>query len=417
MQDKKNVAEVVKEGLCCSCGVCAASCHKKAIKLQYGKRNNLPIVNTDKCVHCSLCYDVCPGKGLPIFKVSSKLFEREVNIIHNKYCGYYLNSYVGYSTDENIRFHSASGGLVTSLSCYLLRNNIIEGAVVVGYKQGNPFEPKPFIAKTEEEIKQSRSSKYIVVSYDEVLDEITTFNKPIVVVGLPCHIQGVRNLADKNKKIRDCIKGYFAIYCSLTKTKNSIDYYLYRYGINKKKVGRFSFRDDGCLGYMKYEKPNGEVIKRIPYLKYWHGTHSFFVNERCSVCTDHFGELADISFGDINIEPYNKDKTGISSVVSRSSYWREILLKAETDGHLKLDEISIEEVISSQQYSKKYKKGAGIQSAMTLRRLLGKKNPEYDIEFEGIVSCKSILIEVTKLIQRFVGKHRSGWFMIKATDR
>ena len=413
----KNILDIVKDDLCCSCGACVACCNKKAIYLKHDKNINIPILQMDKCVQCGLCYDVCPGKGISIFKSSSQLFASEIYVKYNKYCGYYLDSYVGYSEDKDIRYHSASGGVVTSFLCYLLRNKIVEGAVVVGYKKDNPFDPKPFIAKTEEEIKSSKSSKYIVVSYDEVLQDIITYDKPVVVVGLPCHIQGIRQFAEKNKKLRNNIKGYFAIYCSLTKTKSSIDYYLYRYGINRKDVDYFSFRDDGCLGYMKYMKSNGEVIKRIPYLKYWHGTHSFFVNERCALCTDHFGELADISFGDINIEPYNNDKIGISSMVFRSSYWKKIMIEARNDKNLHIDKVSINDIIKSQQYSKQYKKGTGIQSAMALRSILGKKNPKYDIEFEGKVTFKSMLMEIIKLIQRFIGKHRIGWFIIKTIDR
>lgn len=167
--------------------------------------------------------------------------------------------------------------MVTQFLLYLLDRKIIDGAVVVGYKKDDPLCPYPFIATTKEEIMQSRGSKYVVVSYDEIMSQLKKVDKRLVLVGLPCQIQGFRKLAQKSKKISRCIIGYFAIYCSLNKTKHSIDYYLYRYNVNRKEVSYFSFRDDGCLGYMKIADKKGVVIKKVPYIKYWHGTHSFLL--------------------------------------------------------------------------------------------------------------------------------------------
>lgn len=415
-KELKSVATVVNDGLCTSCGICGGCCNKNAISFKYGRERNIPQVDASKCVNCGLCYDVCPGKGIELNTISKNIFGNELGIQTDPYAGHYLSVYVGHSTDGNIRYHSATGGMVTQFLIYLLRQKIIDGAVVVRYK--NVFEPDPFIATTEEEIWESRSSKYVVVSMDRVADKIARSGKRrLVVVGLPCHIQGWRQLAKKNKRVRESIVGYFAIYCSLNKTKHSLDYYPIRYKVDKNKVGSFSFRDDGCMGFMKFSDKQGNVLKKIPYLSYWFGTHSFFANPRCSLCIDQLGELADISFGDIHIEPYSQDKIGTNSIITRSTYWDKVLNNCMQDGFVELNEIPIRILVESQGYVKQFKKGAGVKANFILRRLLGKSTPIYDYSYSGPVGIKCLIIELCKSVMREIGTHKSLWPAIKMLDR
>ena len=415
--NKDNVNIVVKEGLCCSCGVCKASCSKGAIAFKYGKEKNTPIIDTKACVGCGLCYDVCPGKGINLQHRSDLLFSAQTDVKFNNYCGYYVNSYVAHSNNEEIRYHSSSGGVVTQFLLYLLNNKQIDGALVVRYRTDNPLEPEPFIATTEKEILSSRGSKYLVLSYDKVLDDLERFEGRIVVVGLPCQIQGIRMLAEKKKKLRDKIFGYLAIYCSLTKTKHSMDYYLWRYGLKREDIGRFSFRDDGCLGYMKVEDKSGLLIKKVKYEKYWHGTHSFFINSRCALCIDHFGELADVSFGDIHIKPYSEDKIGINSVITRNQFWDDLLMGCVECGAIFMEKVPVEDIIKSQPYSKIRKKGAGVKCLMQIRKKIGKVNPVYDYSNTGAVSVKTYIIEIANSFMRKAGSHRVFWPIIRLFDK
>ena len=382
----ESVDKVVKTGLCTSCGICAGSCHLGCISFVKGKERNIPAIDIKNCVSCGLCYDICPGKGIELKKFSEVLFANEPSIKWDSYAGYYHHTYVGHSNDADVRMHCATGGMVTQFLTWLLEKKEIDGAVVVRFTKDNLFEAEALIATTKEEIWQSRSSKYIVLSQDNIAQEIANNDyRNLVIVGLPCQIQGWRQLAAKNKRVREAVKGYFAIYCSVNKTKLSMDYYLQHYQIDRKEIGRFAFRDDGCLGYMKFENKQGEVIKRIPYKSFWFGTHSFFTNPRCLMCIDQLGELADISFGDIHIKPYSDDKIGTNSIITRSAYWDGLLVRCKADGVISLDEISMVELVRSQVYAKTYKKGAGAKAYMNLRKLMGKSVPTYDYEYTGTI--------------------------------
>lgn len=413
-----NVSWVVDNGLCTSCGVCMGACTHNAISFDYGRERNTPNVNVSMCTNCGMCYSVCPGKGLALEGIGRQLFGEEKDIRKELCTGHYLKAYVGHSTNYDIRYHAATGGMVSQFLIYLLKKNIIDGAVVVRYKENEPFEPEPFIATTEEEILLSRSSKYVVLSFDKVADEISHSDKirRIVVVGLPCHIQGWRLLASKNRRVRESIVGYFAIYCSINKTKLSLEYYPWRYKIDKEKVGRFAFRDDGCMGFMKFTNIQGEEMKKIPYLSFWYGTHSFFANPRCSLCIDQLGELADVSFGDIHIEPYSKDTIGTNSIITRSNYWDNILRCCKDEGFVTLDEISIGTLVKSQGYTKSFKKGDGVRTNIAIRHITNRKSPIYDTVSEGNLKANVILAELVKALQRGIGRHRSMWWLIRLLD-
>ena len=415
---KRTVSYVVKNKLCCSCGVCNGACGRNAISFTYGAEINTPVIDSAKCVECGVCYDVCPGKGLDLNTFAKKLFGDDKAIKQDSLAGYCKASYVGHSNDNEIRFHSASGGVVTQFLIWLLKNKLINGAVVVRYRKDNPLEPEPFIATTEQDILDSRGSKYLVLSYDLVVAHIKDFEGRLAVVGLPCQIQGLRLLAQKRKDISDKIFGYFAIYCSLTKTKHSMDYYMMRYQLNKDDIGRFSFRDDGCLGFMKVEDRIGNVIKKVKYEKYWHGTHSFFSNSRCSLCIDHFGELADVSFGDIHVEPYMQDTVGVSSVVTRNVKWDILLRKCAGDGNIVLEQIPLSEVIRSQPFARIFKKGKGVNAIFQLRRMTNKPTPNYGGSMPKVKpGIKDYLHEIVKASMRWAGHYRFLWTIVKLADK
>ena len=416
--ERETVEKVVSSGLCTSCGVCAGSCQKNCISFAYGMERNTPVIDKANCVSCGLCYDVCPGKGIELNRFANDEFADEPSIKRDTFTGYYRHAYVGHSNDKEVRMHCATGGMVTQFLTWLLEKGLIDGAVVVRFKKENPFEPEPFIATTKEELWASRSSKYVVLSHDSVAKEIANGNyRNLVVVGLPCQIQGWRQLAQKNRRVRDAIKGYFSIYCSINKTKLTIPYYLQHYKIDARNIGRFAFRDDGCMGFMKFEDKQGKTLKTIPYKDYWFGTHSFFTNPRCLMCIDQLGELADISFGDIHIKPYSDDTIGTNSIIARSSYWDNLICECKEEKVITLDEIPVETLVRSQVYVKLFKKGGGGKAYLNIKKFLGKAVPSYDFAYIGRVSIKNYILAICQMLMYEIGKRKSLWWVVRLLNK
>lgn len=413
---KENVARVVHDGLCLGCGVCQDVCPKNCIIITHGRELNYPTVDNSLCIECSLCLNVCSGKGIDMKKYTSIIYENE-NLKHDKYLGYYDQCFSGYSKDDDIRYHSASGGCLSSFLIYLLEKKIIDGAVVVGWDNNNPMSPRTYIARNKDEIIAARSSKYCVVSYEGIVNEIKLNEGRYVIVGLPCHIQSFRKLCSISKIVKERVIGFFAIYCSSNRTRLSQKYLMYRYNVKKNNIYSFAYRDNGCLGSMIFKDKNNEIVKSVPYPEYWIGMRGFFNVPRCSLCIDHYGELSDVSFGDLHVGEFINDKIGISSIISRSAHWTDLLLKSCNDGSLKLDYLSSEILKESQQYAIRQKKGPGVASAFKLRSIFHKKNPDYNTQLVCKYTKSGLIKEMLKNIMQTIGRNKYLWFIIKMLDR
>lgn len=411
---KKNVASVVKNGLCLGCGICQDACNKGCIRIVHGKDLNIPNVDEKSCVECGICLKVCSGKGFEIGRVSSELFEGD---FFDDKIGYYHRCYTGHSMRLEWRYHTPSGGGLTTFLIYLLRHKVIDGAAVVGFQKDQPMQPYPVIARTPKELYCCRGSKYCVVSVEGICKEIAEKGGKYVVVGLPCHIQSYRNFAAINKRFKDSVIGYFAIYCSSNKTMRSQKYLMDKYKVDANKVKYFSYREEGCLGMMNFRNEYLTPLKRVPYVEYWMGMRGFFNVPRCSLCIDHYGELADVSFGDMNVGEYAKDHVGVNSIISRSAYWSSMLGDAAKNGWLNLKQVSAADINSSQVYAMRQKKGAGVAAAFRLRKMMGKRCPEYDVNFFVEASMKDVAKDAAKGVMRWMGRHEFCWPIIKRLHR
>jgi len=414
IKKNKNTKYIVKNHLCTGCGICENICPSGAISMRQLQGVYVSKIDNTKCVMCGLCYDTCGGVSVNLQKSAESIFSSD-QIKDDHYIGKYLSCYSGYSNDYDIRFHSAAGGMVSQFLLFLLEKKIISGAVVVRFNNNNITSPEVFIAKSREDILSAKSSKYCPVSFHGVIDEVLKTDGKFVIVGLPCHIHSLRKFETIKKELKNKVIGYFALYCSSNKTMKSQKYIFKKYGIDKDNLQYFAYRDDGCLGYLKAVSKDNQILK-VPYLEYWHSMRGFFAPSRCTLCIDHFGELADISFGDIHIGKYAEDKIGVNSLITRSELWDNLLQQAQKDGYVMLDSISKDIVNKSQIYAKIYKKGPGVKTALTIRKLLGKKIPEYDCSINTRINIKYLIRYLVHNIQRFIGRHEVLWFLIDYLD-
>lgn len=413
---KQNVSTTVNDGLCMGCGICQDVCPKDCITIVHGKVNN-PVVNEGDCIDCGRCVKACSGTGIEIGRRSKELYQDE-GIKSDQYLGRYLRCYSGYSTDYNIRYHCASGGCVSQFIIWLIEKGYIDGAVVTRYKEGEPMTPEPFIARTKEDVLSGKSSKYCVVSYEGIVTEIKNTPGRYVVVGLPCHIHAFRKCMNIDTVLRERVIGLFPIFCSSNKNMDSQKYILWRYHINPSILGEFAYRDEGCLGKMFFWDKNRNLIgSPIEFLDFYRGIRAFFNVPRCNVCTDFFGELGDVCFGDLNVDDENDDPIGISSIIVRSNYWESKLKQCRTEGYLELSEIDEKRMIEAQTYCSSYKKGEGFYATWKLRKMFGFKNPQYDNLISLRPGVKAYIKAIEKVGMYYVGKHRWMWPIIKKLDK
>jgi len=365
-----------------------------------------PRLDKGKCNECGLCLEVCPGHAVDFRQLNLDIFGKEAEDI---WLGNYLNCYIGHATDYEIRYNSASGGLVTALLIFALEEGVIDGALVTKMSDENPLRPWTFIARTREEIIAASKSKYCPVPANTILKEIVRADGRLAVVGLPCHIQGMRKAEVANEGLRHKIVLHFGLFCGHTPSLLATEYLLYKLKARKEEIKRLDYRGEGWPGKVKASLGDRQV--ESPYLSQWSsGFGSFFTPQRCTLCVDVTSELADISFGDAWLPELKDDKVGTSIVVSRSEKTEIFLQKAIAAKEVELHHISRDEVVRSQLghlTSRKTRKGNGFHW-----RLLGyKAAPVYKLSLPPS-TFRSYPMCILTTIRRRLGAKKTLWKLI-----
>lgn len=339
-------------------------------------RASLYISKTNEnCNDCGTCLNVCPGHSVEFRKqgmISDSIRETHSDAL----IGRYLNCYAGHATDYKVRYNSSSGGLVTALLVFSLKKGLIDGALVTRMHEGT-LRPQPFIAITEEEIISSSKSKYFPVPMNSALKGVLDGRHKLAVVGLPCHIHGIRKAETFDRKWKEKIVLHLGIFCHHTPSFIATETLLRLMGIERGESLKLEYRGQGWPGRFTV-KLKSNIEKSISYPEAWKILGSpFFYPQRCILCKDLTNELTDISFGDAWLPRFmHTDNIGKSIIISRSKRGSELLKEAALSGRIKLEEISRDEVVKSQDLLRS--KVMGLSSRIFLSKMLHEKFPNYD---------------------------------------
>jgi len=376
----KSIAQIAACGLCTGCGTCTSICPNKAIVLKIDKSKGIFIseVNEGLCNNCGLCYQVCPGHFVDYEDLTYKIFEKTH---YDIFLGNYLNCYTGHSKNFDIRYNSASGGLITQLLIFALEEGFITGALVSRMKRGNPLKSEPFIARTKDEIIESAKSKYCPIPVNIALDDIlrSDDNDRFAVVGLPCHIQGMRKMEQKCDKLKEKIILHIGIFCGHSPNFMATKFTLKHERINENNIKRIDYRGEGWPGKMVIEMAD-QSKKILNYHEYWdNGFGLYFLPNRCTLCPDGVCELSDISFGDAWLPEFRKNEhIGESIVISRSKTGEDILNKCCLNKKIELNTIDSKIVVESQKTMLYFKK-KGFKARVFIMSLFGRNVPNYTL--------------------------------------
>ena len=337
------------------------------------RRKGRYVARLDKgrCNRCGLCHEVCPGHGVDFEGLSAALFG---DIPEDVAVGRYLGCYVGHATDRIVRYNSASGGIVSALLVFALQEGLIDGALVTRMCRDDPLTPEPFIARTREEILSAAGSKYCPVATNTVLAEIVDSEDRIAVVGLPCHIQGLRKAEQYVPKLARQIRYRISLACSLNFSFLGTVRFLENLGIAPESVEAFQYRGRGWPGSVLTRLKDG-TKRTVPYPECYRQLGPYSLR-RCTLCSDMLGELSDLTCGDAWIPQIMRtDKAGSSFAISRTPAAEELLESAASTGAVELSELELEDLLASQGHAlfKKRK----LKARMRLFKLAGQSVPVY----------------------------------------
>jgi len=367
------VEELFVAGLCTQCGTCAGICPAAAISLSWECRIGYRLrVDQQACIDCGSCLAVCPAEGFD-YTEGAGWRARNGDAPAPDFLGPWRRLWFGWAADEQVRYSGASGGVATAILQGSLASGDIDAAVVCRVDPANSLAVEPVLARTPDEVAVCRGSKYNVAAVNLLLRRLLDEPGHYAVVGLPCHLQGLRKAQDRYVALRDRVAFTLGIFCGWTATPRATEVTARRVGLDADELTSVRYRGPGWPGGMRLETRAG-VVRELPYPAYFDRLMYAYTPPRCRLCPDALAELADISVGDAWLERF-KGSAGVSDVIARTPEGEDVLGRL-VPRHLTLTEATPEEILRSQVDTYAMKRPV-FRGRLWLRGLSGRRTPTY----------------------------------------
>ncbi len=341
----KTIKQVVEHKQCIGCGLCAL---ENGISMEISEG----VIRPDAISNTAILEASCPSKGYDLKKIGQDLFG---DAYFRPEIGFYQSIRMAHSSREDFLKNASSGGMMTEIASSLLAKGIVQGVITTRFViKDNKVRTETCVATSTQDLINGQGSKYCPTSTLSVL-KLLDPQKKYLLIGTPCQIAGFRLYSQQIDQLKEQIPFTIANFCGGYRDYKELDYFVTSVA-HIDKVKFFRHRGGGQPGSMRIEGADGEVFQ-FPYPAYAKLSH-FVKNERCTLCMDATGELADFACGDAWLE--EKDKTAPWSIViarsKKAEEFLEVLIsesKIVSSGFL-----TEEQVIKSQRLnitSKKYR--------------------------------------------------------------
>jgi coenzyme F420 hydrogenase subunit beta len=233
------------------------------------------------------------------------------------------------------------------------------------------------------------------------------------VAGLPCHIHGLRMAQARIPRLRERVAICISLFCGLNMRPIGTRVALGRRGLPADEVTDLRYRGDGWPGALQVRFRDGRAFReyREHLYSYFDSSFSAYEMPRCDLCSDAFGELADVSCGDAWLPEYTAtDDRGTSVVIVRDTRGQDLL--ASLDQALDLAPLDAERAIASQENAITWKKER-LRAKATLARLAGRQTPKYEQDLPA-PGPEDYAAAAGQIVTRFLQRR---WHHIRGFDR
>ncbi len=253
-------------------------------------------------------------------------------VTHEQLLGTYKDRYVAMAADGVMRTAGASGGTAAALQIYALEKGLIDGVLGVGYREDKPWVPVAVFSRTREEILATQGSKYTHCSVNDALRDLAKQKLRVAVVGLPCHIQGVRKVQAylERTPLARSIAFTIGLFCAENRFTRGAEHIITRrLGVPLEDVARISYREGAYPGaFTVWDKEDQSYSIPYPDQLTFLWMHT---RPRCRICYDYAAEVADISLGETQ---HLDKKMAHNAALVRTETGKEIFDGAVEEGYV-----------------------------------------------------------------------------------
>ena len=375
------VNEIVDNGLCVRCGACEPSCPVDIIRFD---EDAYPYLTDESaCLQgCVRCLKICPGEKVDFAALDQKMFGVSPN--PRSITGIARRALVTYSTEQQLREAATSGGFVTQLLSFLLEQGEIDGALVLGAESGEGgWTEKPFIARSVEDLRSAIKSKYRLVPYLRVLNEIEQVEGRYAVVALPCHLHALHKYGKSTRKVQKRIALTIGLYCNISFEPKVLSEVCEFNGVEAKEVKSLDFRAGQWPGGVWATMVDGtqkKVLKQEEMKDEFNLLKQFYTPDRCYMCIDFSAEHCDLAVGD----PWLRGPDGSylypdnrTTVLTRTALGDDVVRRAMDAGVIGGHDIPLETWMVNFERSADFKRSF-VPQFIDIHRRLGYRVPDYN---------------------------------------
>lgn len=353
---------------CTGCGLCKGT-HKKTF-IEDDKGYLTPnLTETDS----SFCSKVCPAGGNAL-----------KNYQNGTIWGSFRSAYLGWSTDSLIRKESSSGGVLTSLCCYLLENKIVDGIIHTRRSKNDIRKTETVISRTKADILSCMGSRYTTSSPLLDLFDMIKEDENYAFVGKPCDVSALRiYMEEVDTRIKKQIKYLFSFFCAGQPSINANNNLVKALGGDDlQNCIDLQYRGNGWPGYATLTKKDGSK-EQMDYETSWMKILGRDVRKICRFCADGTGELADISCGDAwflgaNGRPDFAERPGRNVIFARTEAGRTLLNETINAGYIEASAFEPDEEGLRKMQPYHYTRKASLLVYKYALKICGRKYPKYD---------------------------------------
>lgn len=330
----------MRGGLCIGCGLCESIAGRQRIQIVMTDAGRERPVVEDKLDRTTWrrIKATCPGTRIEGVSRPSVPAAASVDPIW----GPIIRVVRGHATDPEVRYRSASGGVLTALGQYLLDSGRVELVLHVTASHEAPMRSTGQVSFDRAQVLDGSGSRYGPAAPLRDLCAILDGGRTFALIGKPCDVTAARNLARLEPRLARQMRYALAMICGGASELGKSQEVLTQFGIEESEVSLFRYRGHGNPGLTRIQTYDGRDVG-LTYGEMWEDEAGWRIQSRCKICPDAIGEVADIVAGDTwpgAIPPGNDD--GYNSLLIRTEAGRELFEAAVAAGVLTIgDDIPV----------------------------------------------------------------------------
>ncbi len=279
--------------------------------------------------------DICPGIRVGTPPLDAPLLDT--------HWGSHHRVLKAHATDPEFRHRGSSGGVISAIADFLLESSRVQFILHVAADPGAPLRSRIQVSRNRTDLLEGAGARYGPAAPLARIEELLAWNLPFAIIGKPCDIAGVRNLARLDARVDRLVRYTLSFFCGGVSSLCISEQIVAKYGLEPQDVALMRYRGYGCPGATHIAARDGRVFEQT-YDETWSEELNEEIQFRCKICPDSTGEHADIVCGDAweTLDGYaHTEHDGWNSLITRTAAGDRLLRDAEVARVIATEPLSI----------------------------------------------------------------------------